>query len=136
MMEEDERIRLLFLTLDELRACSERGVPIIVEGKKDVKALRALDLWGEVVHPSGGTISEFAERLARAHGEVVVLTDWDGTGERLCRMIARTMRAMGCKPDTRIRGRFKHLTGRECKDVECLYRLFEKLMESKQSKKL
>ncbi len=132
----DERVRLLFLTLHELRARSEGGVPIVVEGKKDVRTLRALEVVGDVSYPTGGTISEFAERLARVHEEVIVLTDWDGTGDVLCRKIARTMRAMGCKPETRIRGRFKHLAGKECKDVECLYKLFVRLERDTQSKEL
>jgi len=134
--EMDERVRLLFLTLCELRARSEEGVPIVVEGKKDVRALRALEVVGDIIHPTGGTISEFAERLARAHREAIVLTDWDDTGDTLCGKIARTMRAMGCKPETRVRGRFKHLAGRECKDVECLYKLFVRLERETQSKEL
>jgi len=128
----DERIRRLLLTLDELLARSEEGVPIVVEGIKDVRALRALGVKGEVRYLARGPVSEFAERLARHYGEVVVLTDWDTTGDRLSQKISRSMRAFGCKPDTRIRGRFKHLAGRECKDVEGLYRLFVRIWESKE----
>ena len=126
-MEYDERIKLLIQTLEELKELSKDGIPIIVEGVRDVRSLRALGIEGKIIQLGHGPVINFAEMLGRKYKEIVVLTDWDKHGDELSQKIAKSFRAIGGKPNTKIRGRFKKLAIRDTKDVEGLYGLFIKI---------
>jgi 2,5-diamino-6-(ribosylamino)-4(3H)-pyrimidinone 5'-phosphate reductase len=123
----DERIELLLQTLEELKELSNDGIPIVVEGMRDVRTLRALGIEGQIIHLGHGSVINFAEELGRRYNEIIILTDWDKRGDELSQRIAKSFRALGGKPNTRIRGRFKKLAMRDTKDVEGLYGLFLKI---------
>ena len=79
-------------TLEELRE-KNKSMPIIVEGEKDVKALKKLDFTGEIiVFNSGNTITEFCDRLADNFREIIILTDWDRKGGFLCSKIKENLK--------------------------------------------
>lgn len=83
------RIREVLLRLIE----ANHFMPVIVEGKNDAAALRALGLEGEILTINRGrSLYEICEDLAEAYDEVVLLMDWDTRGEelntRLCRELA------------------------------------------------
>ncbi|MEM0155977.1 MAG: hypothetical protein QW597_05185 [Thermoplasmataceae archaeon] len=59
-------------------------VPIIVEGSRDMEALRKIGFRGEViVFNAGLSIVAFAEAIAKEHDRVVVLFDFDRKGTSL-----------------------------------------------------
>ncbi len=70
---------------DGLREMSARGVPIIVEGRMDEKALRRLDVNGRVYCLKAHGISRFGfvDRLGSLEDEVILLTDFDREGSEL-----------------------------------------------------
>jgi 5S rRNA maturation endonuclease (ribonuclease M5) len=69
--------------LIELRE-ENKTVPIIVEGEKDITALRKLDLTGEIIRfNTGQSIPDFCDSIARKHQKLILLTDWDWRGGRL-----------------------------------------------------
>ena len=75
--------------LDELRELNLL-VPIIVEGEKDVEALRKLGLLGEIIAFNRGlSVVEFCDWYERQYQSVVLLTDWDRAGGRLCRLMLK-----------------------------------------------
>ncbi len=60
------------------------GIPVVVEGEKDVAALRSLGLSGKILVLNVGlSIPDFCDKLSERFSEIVVLTDWDRTGGRL-----------------------------------------------------
>ena len=67
--------------LEELIAAlleaSMQGAAIIVEGRHDELALRALGLPGPVMMASHRRALDLAEEAARSFSEIVLLTDWD-----------------------------------------------------------
>ncbi len=75
----------------EIRRLNEK-VPILVEGEKDVAALRRLDVTGEVltVH-AGRPLVDVCDSIAATYDEVIVLTDWDRKGGRLSRAIEKNL---------------------------------------------
>lgn len=80
-------------TLDELRL-DNQTIPIIVEGEKDVQALRKLGLVGEIIRFNQGmTIAAFCDMIAQQYKEVIILTDWDRRGGYLCHTIERNIRS-------------------------------------------
>ena len=113
----EERIEELRATLDEL-AEANLTKPILVEGKRDVEALRELGCLGEIlVLHAGDHIIEVADRIARTHREVVLLTDWDRKGGQLARLVQDNLRGR-VKLDTELRKRLARFAA--VKDVESL----------------
>lgn len=79
-IERAERIREVLDALNEIN----KRFPIIVEGKKDVMALRSLGLVGEIIFLHRGKgIYDFCEDIAERFNKVILLLDWDTKGESL-----------------------------------------------------
>jgi 5S rRNA maturation endonuclease (ribonuclease M5) len=117
--------------LEELIAslldASYQGAAIIVEGRRDEQALRALGLPGPVIMASRRSALNLAEDAARNYPQIILLTDWDRKGDEMCRTIERHLRSAGSRPDGVIRSRLKKLVKKEIKDVESLSQYTEKM---------
>jgi len=85
-------------SLEELEKALEglreenKTIPIIVEGEKDIKALRSLDIVGKIVRLNIGiSIPNFCDKIASEYEEVILLTDWDRRGGFLCHNIYKNL---------------------------------------------
>jgi 5S rRNA maturation endonuclease (ribonuclease M5) len=85
-------------TLEELEEAladlreENRLTPIIVEGDKDIAALRALEVTGEIIRfNKGQSVSDFCDAIALKHRKVILLTDWDRRGGRLCLQLKKNL---------------------------------------------
>lgn len=82
-MNAEERYERLQACIEDLREANE-AIPILVEGNRDLAALRRLGCQGEIlVYNSGKRLGETADLLARNHPRLIVLFDWDRTGGHL-----------------------------------------------------
>ncbi len=119
--------------LEELIAslidASYQGAAVIVEGRRDLQALRALGLPGPVILASRRPALELAEEAARSYSQIILLTDWDRKGDEMCKAIELHLRSVGSRPDKEIRCRLGKLVKKEIKDVESLSRYAEKMRE-------
>jgi 5S rRNA maturation endonuclease (ribonuclease M5) len=119
--------------LEELIAslldASCQGAAVIVEGRRDLIALRTLGLSGPVIMASRRSALDLAEDAARNYSQIILLTDWDQKGDEMCRTIERHLRSAGSRPDRLIRSRLKKLVKKEIKDVESLSRYTERMRE-------
>ena len=119
--------------LEELIAslleASGQGAAVIVEGRRDLLALRSLGLCGPVIMASRLSALDVAEDAARNYSQVILLTDWDDKGDEMCQTIGRHLRSVGIRPDGLIRSRLKSLVKKEIKDVESLGRYMERMRE-------
>jgi len=119
--------------LEELIAslldASCQGAAVIVEGRRDLIALRTLGLSGPVIMASRRSALDLAEDAARNYSQIILLTDWDQKGDEMCRTIERHLRSAGSRPDRLIRSRLKKLVKKEIKDVESLCRYTERMRE-------
>jgi 5S rRNA maturation endonuclease (ribonuclease M5) len=69
--------------LSELRE-ENKTVPIIVEGEKDIIALRKLEMTGEIIRfNTGHSVSDFCDAIAQKYQKIILLTDWDWRGGKL-----------------------------------------------------
>jgi 5S rRNA maturation endonuclease (ribonuclease M5) len=67
-------------------------VPIIVEGEKDVEALRLLGMTGTVIPlHTGKELANFCDDVAAKYKEIILLTDWDRKGWNLTKAIERNL---------------------------------------------
>jgi 5S rRNA maturation endonuclease (ribonuclease M5) len=67
-------------------------IPIVVEGEKDIEALRKLDLSGEIISVNKGTsLTDFCDKIASKYKVIIILTDWDRRGGYLCHTIRKNL---------------------------------------------
>ncbi|TET89476.1 MAG: hypothetical protein E3J35_09885 [Methanomassiliicoccales archaeon] len=105
-------------------------MPVIVEGRKDERSLRAIGLTGTVLRLNKGiSIFRTCENISKEHDKVILLTDWDRRGGQLSRMLREGLEANGVRYDENIRAKLAMLTKKDIKDVESLYKHMERLEE-------
>src|SRR4051794_10134619 len=93
-------------------------VPIIVEGMRDVRALRALGIRGLIVTVhSGRSIQQFCDDFSSAYCEAVILTDWDLRGNQIFGLLTRFMEA-DWERHNHFRERLRELAGSAFREVE------------------
>jgi 5S rRNA maturation endonuclease (ribonuclease M5) len=108
--------------LERLKEAASNDIPILVEGEKDIKALKKLDIDGNFQKISGGgTLLNLLESLS-GFQEVVVLTDFDKTGKKLANFCAKHLRRIGVNPNTEFWEKLGKLMRKDVKDIEGLAR--------------
>jgi 5S rRNA maturation endonuclease (ribonuclease M5) len=80
--------------IDLLLNLSEEGVPIIVEGIKDITALRGLGLTGPIYMLAGHNIVSLADELAELP-RLLILFDFDRRGGQLTRRLTEQLEGRG-----------------------------------------
>lgn len=119
-MDDETRFERLLEVLDDLVA-ENLTTPIVVEGRRDVEALRALGCAGEVhALNAGTTLHERAEAFAAGTSWVVLLTDWDKKGEALFATMREKLAANGVRADGAFRDRLRMWMRPPVKEVEDL----------------
>ncbi|NWF52194.1 MAG: hypothetical protein HXY47_03845 [Nitrospirae bacterium] len=84
-IERAERLRKIIEALNEVN----KNIPIIVEGNRDVYALRKLGLTGEIIAlHNGKSLYNFCLDIAERLQKVVLLLDWDKKGENLYKALS------------------------------------------------
>jgi 5S rRNA maturation endonuclease (ribonuclease M5) len=82
-MDDAQILQELEETLVELRE-ENKTAPIIVEGDKDITALRKLGMTGEIIRfNKGQSVPNFCDTIALKYRKIILLTDWDWRGGRL-----------------------------------------------------
>ncbi|MBW6518450.1 MAG: toprim domain-containing protein [ANME-2 cluster archaeon] len=120
VIEDMERLEQLEELVQELLQQSEEGAAIIVEGKRDRRALRELGITGPVKLGTQKSLLELCEEVAREYNKVIVLTDWDENGDKLARLMAEFLYNAGATVNTDIRQKIKALVKKRIKDIESL----------------
>lgn len=133
-MRKEEILDRLTEIIDDLVE-SNLEVPVVVEGRKDVRSLRRLGLKGEVVRLDHGIpIFNLCEKICAQNSEAIILTDWDRRGGQLARMLREGLEANGAKFDDRIRRRLALVCKKEIKDVESLADYVSRLKKTGRSR--
>ena len=115
--------------IGSLMEVSSEGAAIIVEGRRDEAALRALGIHGPVIMASRRSALRLAEDAARCYAAIILLTDWDEKGEEMALNIAHCLEGAGLRADLEIRCKLKKLVRKEIKDVESLSLYMERMRE-------
>ncbi len=119
-MDDLERLEKLEGLIFELQQTSDKGAVIIVEGKRDRKALRALGITGDIELGTKKSILVFCEDVAREYNNVIVLTDWDEKGDKLAYLMEGYLRSTSAAVNMDIRKKIKNLVQKRIKDIESL----------------
>jgi 5S rRNA maturation endonuclease (ribonuclease M5) len=122
-----ERLEELNEVLADLEDKSDT-TPIVVEGTKDVEALRRLGITKNVHHLNRGeSVFNFCEDLSRGSRRLIILTDWDRKGGMLARMLKEACHANEVSANLDIRAKLVILSKKEIKDIEGMPAFIERL---------
>lgn len=127
LKEKEEQILKI---LEQLAEDNLNGKPILVEGKKDVKALRTLGINGEIisVKTGGKSLLDIISRMETANlKEVILMLDFDRRGRELTKNLKLHIEKTGIKVNLHFWLRLLGLIGKEVKDVEGLAPYIETL---------
>lgn len=126
-MNNEQRYEEIQKALEGLAVKNEEG-PIVVEGERDVRALRALGIRGSIITLHRGVpVLRLCEDLAADGRAVIILTDWDLKGGRLGKALREGLAANGVHYDDTIRARLSVLTRGSITAVEDLDSFVENL---------
>ncbi|MFO8109575.1 MAG: toprim domain-containing protein [Thermoplasmata archaeon] len=104
------------------------NIPIIVEGKNDVEALRQLNFSGKVIRiKKRRSVFHIIESLRGDYDEVIVMTDWDKTGGRLAYRIKKACEANEIKCYMDYRREIIKYVKKDIKDVEGLPKFIRRM---------
>lgn len=119
-MDDAERLEALEDCIARLSEAAESSV-LLVEGAKDVEALRAVGVDGEFFCvQSGGGPLRAAEHAWRSGRSAVILTDWDRRGGSLADDLRRDLESLCVPYDDGLRRELAVLCRPYSKDVESL----------------
>ncbi len=97
----------------------DTDIPVIVEGENDVSALKSLGIERKIIKiKRGESIVRIIEGLREKYEKVIILTDWDPTGRKLCYDIKKACQSNGIKYDLEYRKKMVKFLKKEVKDVE------------------
>jgi len=126
LKEKEEKILQI---LEQINEEASKGKPIIVEGKRDIEALKKLAIEGKIITAKAGKtllelVSEIEETGAK---EVILLLDFDRRGKELTKNLRQHLEKLGIRLNVTFWLTLLNLVGREVKDVEGLAAYMETL---------
>jgi 5S rRNA maturation endonuclease (ribonuclease M5) len=120
LKEKQEKIQQV---LTQLAEESAKGVPVVVEGKKDVEALRCFGVTGLVLTvKTGGKsyVQAMHEIEQTSCSEIVLLLDFDRRGKQGTRRLKESLERARIKPNLGFWVALSALVGREIQCIESL----------------
>ena len=132
MPSREEKLQALWDLVSLLEELEGTVDAVVVEGARDVEALRRLGFGGrvEVCSRVGVADIDLVEELAKRAEVIVILTDFDKEGRRMNRMLSKLLERRGVKVEKRLRrmvGRLMAVLG--VYTVEALDDVQERLRE-------
>lgn len=116
--------------LEKLAAASARGTLIVVEGQKDVSALRQLNVEGRVVSSktSGKSFLDILTEIETLDvREIILLLDFDRRGVEWTHRLKQHLEKTKIKPNLVFWNELYGLVGHDVKDIEGLPAYLETL---------
>jgi len=116
--------------LEKLATEAAKGIPIVVEGQKDVNALHQLNVEGNIISSktSGKSFLDILTEIERQRArEVILLLDFDRRGVEWTRRLKQHLEKTKIKPNLTFWNQLYGLVGRDLKDIEGLPAYLETL---------
>jgi 5S rRNA maturation endonuclease (ribonuclease M5) len=120
LKEKEEKI---LQVLEALAEASAKGKPIVVEGKKDVEALRASGVAGTVltVKTGGKSFLDAVSEIEKMGApEVILFLDFDRRGKEGTKHLKQSLERAKIKPNTKFWRELSALVGKEIQCIESL----------------
>jgi 5S rRNA maturation endonuclease (ribonuclease M5) len=120
LKEKEEKILKL---LEKLAGEASKGKPVVVEGKKDVAALRALGVTGTILTlKTGGKsfLDAVSEIEKMGMPEVILFLDFDRRGREGTKRLKQSLERAKIKPNIKLWRALSALVGRDIQCIESL----------------
>jgi 5S rRNA maturation endonuclease (ribonuclease M5) len=119
--------RLYEEVIEEIERLKELSIdfPIIVEGKKDERALRMLGVNGKFFFANAMPVYELCEIISDKFPEVILLTDLDEAGKKITKKIKALLSQKGVRINEKFR--FSLLRKLNTCQVESIYSRVKKI---------
>lgn len=127
----EKKLEETLRVLDDLAVESANGIPIIVEGRRDVEALNELKIKGNIIQAkSGGKNVLDLLNIIESYGkdEVILLLDFDRRGRELMRYLTQCLEKTKIRPNTAFWRKLSSFLRRDVKDIEGLSAYVKTLM--------
>ena len=136
MSAKERRLEAVTALIAVVAAQSSRGIPVIVEGPNDVKALRKLGISGPIFCVKSRRLGlfDFLDSLT-AHSELIILTDFDREGRALAWRLRSDLSHMRVKANVEIWKQLKALARSEVVGIENLGKYMDRLTASQPAKR-
>lgn len=122
-IERAERLKEFLSSLYEIN----KRIPIIVEGRRDVLALRRLGFIGEIITVHAGKgLYEFCQDISEMFNRVILLIDWDEKGDILYKKLADNLKGLW-EEFSSLREMIKVLCQKDIRDIEDIPALLKRL---------
>jgi len=116
--------------LEKLVKEAAKGIPIVVEGQKDVRALQQLEINGKYVSSktSGKSFLDILAEIEQLNvREIILLLDFDRRGVEWTHRLKQHLEKTRIKPNLNFWSELYGLVGRDVKDIEGLPAYLETL---------
>jgi len=125
----EKKLEKILQLLDRLATESTKGIPIIVEGKKDVNVLQELGVKGDIISAKSGKsfLDVLGEVERKGKCKVILLMDFDRRGKEWTSRLAQHLEKTGINPNLLFWRELLGLVGRDVKDIEGLATYLETL---------
>jgi 5S rRNA maturation endonuclease (ribonuclease M5) len=123
---EEKILQILDAVVEE----SAKGTPIVVEGKKDVVALRAFGVEGTILTAKTGGksfLDVISEIEQAGTAEVVLFLDFDRRGKEGTKLLKQNLERAKIKPNVKFWRALSALVGKDVQCVESLTAYIETL---------
>ena len=136
MSAKERRLEAITALIAVIAVQSSRGIPVVVEGPNDVKALRKLGISGPIFCAKSRRLGlfDFLDSLA-AHSEVIILTDFDREGRALAWRLRSDLSHMRVKANVEIWKQLKALARSEVVGIENIEKYMERLAFGSRAKR-
>lgn len=119
----EKKLEKILKLIDRLTIESTKGTPIIVEGRKDLNALRKFGLTGDIIpaKSAGKSFFDVVDEIQRRQKrETILLLDFDGPGRVWTNRLTRRLEEVRIIPNVNIWKALFSLVRHDVKDIEGL----------------
>jgi len=116
---EERKLEKVERLLSSIRQFDEERI-LLVEGRRDMEALRKLGIEGKIfcLLTGKGTLPERLEKVSAKH--VLVLVDFDPEGERLAHVVSHMLNRRGVNADLSVWRSIRSYLKKDVRDIEGL----------------
>ncbi|MCW4034827.1 MAG: toprim domain-containing protein [Candidatus Bathyarchaeota archaeon] len=136
---DQKRLEKLVKLLERLKQQAEKGTPIVVEGKNDVKALNKLGITGDMISAktAGKSFLDVVSEIEnRELPEVILLLDFDRRGQEYTKRLIKSLECTKISSNLLFWRTLFGLIAKDVKDIEGLANFFERLNNKCLSRKV
>ena len=111
--------------IEDIRQKTDSGIPIIVEGAKDIESLELLGIKHNIITLRNKKLYEVGEEV-EGKDEVIILTDFDRTGTRYAYDLNNRLLNRGLNANLHYWKRLKFFLKKWIKDIESMGNFLKK----------